>query len=168
MFVSIWTFSAKCPLSKVLVYKHEKLSNFSTENKNKSKIKMCENKKAALNFFDEFVKQQGSSLTNSPIAYLRKELRDDCLQKGVSVKEVTALLSKERRRSKKVLYSAGERKRNKEQLDKTRTEMRSLLEEKDCLRREKYQLCWELEYYHSEMAKEQTNYLPYQQPNFNF
>ena len=128
---------------------------------------MCEIKKSALNIFDEFVKQQGSSITNSPITFLRKELRDDCLRNGVSVKEVTALLSKETRRSKKVLYSAGERKRNREQLKKTNTEMKYLMEEKDYLRREKFDLILELDYYQKEITKEQTSIFPYQQPNLN-
>ena len=149
-----------------LMYKYEKNININTENKNK--LKMCEIKKSALIVFDQFVEQHGSSLTNSPITFLRKELRDDCLKNGVSVKEVTALLSKERRRSKKVIYSAGERKRNREQVEKTKIEMRSLLEEKDCLRREKFELTLQLNYYHREIMKEQTEIYPFQQPNFNF
>ena len=118
---------------------------------------MSQLNQTSLNIFNNFIKQRVNTLVQTPIKTLRKELREECLKKGTpDVKELSSLLSRERRRSKKVLYSADERRRNKKLMRSITTDVRSMLIEADSLREEISALEYEVMFYKTAVFRSQS------------
>ena len=108
----------------------------------------------SLNVYKNFIKQSANTLTRTPIKTLRKELKEDCLKYGCpDVKQMSSLLSRERRRCKKVLYSADERSRNKHVLSKITTDLQRMLMEAESLKMEKFALESDLIFYKTALSR---------------
>ena len=95
---------------------------------------------------------QGNDLIEKPIKELRKEIRINCELNGIAnVKELTQLLSKERRRLNKTIYSSQERRRNDCKSKRNETDIESLQNLVITLRKEKAMLLEEINVYENEM-----------------
>ena len=95
---------------------------------------------------------EGKDLIAQPIKDLRKKLKDSCELYGIDdVKEINSLLSKERRREKKAIYSAQERERNDCKYKNIEIDLGNLEEDAQELRGERLKLINEINYYQKQM-----------------
>ena len=90
---------------------------------------------------------QGNDLIEKSIKDLREKLQVNCELRGYNVKEVTQLLSDERRRVKKVRYSKQERRRNDHKSRLDELDIESLRDSRIQLRNEKIKLTKEIRFY---------------------
>ncbi|KAI6657205.1 hypothetical protein LOD99_11194 [Oopsacas minuta] len=93
-----------------------------------------------------------NDLIRRPIKDLRRELKANCYFYGIhNVKELSLLLSKERRREKKVIYSYQERQRIENKSKNNEGEIETLEELKLTLINEKIRLQEEISFYQNEI-----------------
>ena len=128
---------------------------------NKSKpnkqTRMAVNIQSDIELLQQTIRLEGNGLTSRPIKQLRRELRENCSRLGIeNVKELSKLLSRERRRGKKVKYSSEERKRNSSFMRTIEWEVSRMVEELDRLNQEKCDLEREIEFYKQELSKNET------------
>ena len=102
----------------------------------------------SMNIFNNFIKRREKTLIETPIRSLRQQLKEECVTSGCpDIKYMSSLLSRERRRIKKVIYSKDERKRNKQLLGKITADVRGMLLQAESLKMEKYALENDLIFY---------------------
>lgn len=94
----------------------------------------------------------GNDLISKPIKELRQHLKANCEYYGVyNAKELSKLLSKERRREKKVIYSFQERKRLDNTFKNNEEDLSELKEIASTLQEEKTTLLEEIAFYQNEI-----------------
>ena len=94
----------------------------------------------------------GNDLISKPIKDLRKDLKANCEYYGIyNAKELCKLLSKERRREKKVIYSYQERKRLDSKLRNNEMDLGEMKQIALSLQEEKSILLDEITYYQNEI-----------------
>ena len=96
----------------------------------------------------------GNDLISKPIKELRKDLKANCDYYGIyNAKELSKLLSKERRREKKVIYSYQERKRLDNKFKNNEMDLSEMKEMALSLQKEKSILLEEINFYQDEISQ---------------
>ena len=118
------------------------------------------------------IQSEGIAINEAPIKELKKKLKNACSEFGIEdEKELLSIVSKMRRREKKVKYSAEERKRNNTFMKTIEQDVWRLNEVFEYLQHEKSELEREIQFYKQELDKqeifpENNYYEEYLSPDF--
>ena len=101
------------------------------------------------------VRSEGIVITDAPIKDLKRRLKNACIEFGVKdERELFNIVSKMRRRGKKVKYSAEERKRNNTFMRTIEEDVSKLIEVFDYLQYQKSDLEREIQFYKQELDQQ--------------
>ena len=113
-------------------------------------------KQSEIQVIIDSIRSEGITITDAPIKELKRKLKSACSEFGIGdEKELLNIVSKMRRRGKKVQYSAEERKRNSTFMKTVEQDVLRLIEVFEYLQHQKSELEREIQFYKQELDQQQ-------------